>query len=44
MVERTGIAAGPDLKCHPHMLRHACGFAVANEGHDSRALPTHASK
>jgi type 1 fimbriae regulatory protein FimB/type 1 fimbriae regulatory protein FimE len=22
----------------PHMLRHACGFALANKGHDSRAL------
>ena len=23
---------------HPHMLRHACGFALANKGHDTRAL------
>jgi site-specific recombinase XerD len=22
----------------PHMLRHACGFALANKGHDTRAL------
>ena len=21
-----------------HMLRHACGFALANKGHDTRAL------
>jgi site-specific recombinase XerD len=21
------------------MLRHACGFALANPGHDTRALP-----
>ena len=20
---------------HPHMLRHACGFALANKGHDT---------
>ena len=26
------------FKCHPHMLRHACGFALANAGHDTRAL------
>jgi site-specific recombinase XerD len=26
------------LKAHPHMLRHACGFALANKGHDTRAL------
>jgi site-specific recombinase XerD len=23
---------------HPHMLRHACGFALANKGHDKRSL------
>jgi integrase len=23
---------------HPHMLRHACGSALANKGHDTRAL------
>jgi integrase len=26
------------LQAHPHMLRHACGFALANAGHDTRAL------
>jgi integrase len=25
---------------HPHMLRHACGFKLANDGHDTRALCT----
>ena len=38
MIERAGIAAGFDFKAHPHMLRHACGFALANAGHDTRAL------
>ena len=23
---------------HPHMLRHGCGCALANAGHDTRAL------
>jgi site-specific recombinase XerD len=23
---------------HVHMLRHACGYALANRGHDTRAL------
>ncbi|HEY2756949.1 MAG TPA: tyrosine-type recombinase/integrase [Pseudolabrys sp.] len=23
---------------HPHMLRHACGYTLANKGHDTRAL------
>jgi site-specific recombinase XerD len=22
----------------PHMLRHACGYALANKGHDTRAI------
>ena len=26
------------FKPHPHMLRHACGYALANKGHDTRAL------
>jgi site-specific recombinase XerD len=23
---------------HPHMLRHGCGYALANAGHDTRRL------
>ena len=38
LVERAGAAAGLGFKAHPHMLRHACGFALANKGHDTRAL------
>jgi type 1 fimbriae regulatory protein FimB/type 1 fimbriae regulatory protein FimE len=38
MVERAGEAARLGFKAHPHMLRHACGFALANKGHDTRAL------
>jgi integrase len=38
MIERAGEAAGLKFKAHPHMLRHACGFALANKGHDTRAL------
>jgi integrase len=38
MIERTGVAAGLKFKAHPHMLRHACGYALANKGHDTRAL------
>ena len=26
------------FKAHPHMLRHAFGHALANKGHDTRAL------
>ena len=38
MVERAGIEAKLGFKAHPHMLRHACGYALANRGHDTRAL------
>ena len=36
MVERAG--SGFTFKVHPHMLRHACGFKLANDGHDTRSL------
>ena len=38
MMERAAKSAGLGIKVHPHMLRHACGFALANAGHDTRAL------
>src|SRR5438874_5965463 len=38
MIGRAGSAAALGLKVHPHMLRHACGFALANAGHDTRAI------
>ena len=38
MVKRAGEAAKLGFKSHPHMLRHACGFALANKGHDTRSL------
>jgi site-specific recombinase XerD len=37
MVERARQAKLA-FKAHPHMLRHACGYALANKGHDTRAL------
>jgi site-specific recombinase XerD len=37
MIERA-VEAGFGFKAHPHMLRHACGYALANKGHDTRAL------
>jgi site-specific recombinase XerD len=38
MVERAEPVAKLAFKAHPHMLRHACGFALANKGVDTRAL------
>jgi type 1 fimbriae regulatory protein FimB/type 1 fimbriae regulatory protein FimE len=31
MVARAGVAASFKFAVHPHMLRHACGFALANK-------------
>jgi type 1 fimbriae regulatory protein FimB/type 1 fimbriae regulatory protein FimE len=38
LMSRAGEAAGLKIKVHPHMLRHACGFTLANAGKDTRAL------
>ena len=38
MLERAAQAADLEIKAHAHMLRHACGFALANAGHDTRSL------
>ena len=38
MIERAGVEARFGFKAHPHMLRHACGYALANKGHDTRSL------
>jgi type 1 fimbriae regulatory protein FimB/type 1 fimbriae regulatory protein FimE len=38
MVERASAEAKLGFKAHPHMLRHACGYALANRRHDTRAL------
>jgi site-specific recombinase XerD len=38
LFERLGGRAGMPFTIFPHMLRHACGYALANAGHDTRAL------
>jgi site-specific recombinase XerD len=38
IVSAAAQRAGLEIKAHPHMLRHACGFKLANDGHDTRAL------
>jgi integrase len=38
LVKRIGERAGFDFPVHVHMLRHACGYALANQGHDTRAI------
>jgi type 1 fimbriae regulatory protein FimB/type 1 fimbriae regulatory protein FimE len=38
MVERAAASARLGIKAHAHMLRHACGYKLANDGHDTRSL------
>ena len=38
MVARAGQHAGFTFPIHPHMLRHATGYKLANDGHDTRAI------
>jgi len=38
LVTRISLVAKLPFPVHPHMLRHACGFKLANEGHDTRSL------
>lgn len=41
MIGRVGQQAGLGFPVHPHMLRHACGFKLANDGRDTRAIQSY---
>jgi site-specific recombinase XerD len=41
MIERAGAEVGFDFKAHPHMLRHAYGYALAHAGHALQAYLGH---
>jgi integrase len=38
LIERAADAVDLGIKAHAHMLRHACGYKLANDGHDTRAI------
>jgi site-specific recombinase XerD len=38
MVARAGEAARFSFLVHSHMLRHGCGYKLANDGQDTRAI------
>ena len=38
MVDRAARAASLSIKVHPHMLRHSCGYKLANDGVDTRTI------
>jgi len=37
-MQTYGEAAPLPVHVHPHMLRHACGFALADQGADTRLI------
>jgi integrase len=38
LVTRAGREAEMEFPVHPHMLRHACGYYLANKGVDTRTI------
>jgi integrase len=38
LVATIGQRAGLLMPVHPHMLRHSCGYALANKGYDTRLI------
>ena len=38
IILRAGVDAQLPFPVHPHMLRHACGFYLANKGVDTRSI------
>jgi type 1 fimbriae regulatory protein FimE len=38
IVGRAGQRAGIEFSVHPHMLRHATGYKLANDGQDTRSI------
>ena len=41
MLKRAAEKAGLGINVHPHMLRHACGYKLANDGVDTRSLQSY---
>jgi len=38
IIQRSGVLAGTSTATHPHMLRHACGYELAERGTDTRLI------
>ena len=38
LIKRIGARTGFGFPVHAHMLRRGCGYALANAGHDTRAI------
>jgi type 1 fimbriae regulatory protein FimE len=38
LLSRIAELSSLPFSVHPHMLRHACGYKLVNDGHDTRAI------
>jgi type 1 fimbriae regulatory protein FimE len=38
ILTRVAQLSSLSFSVHPHMLRHACGYKLVNEGHDTRSI------
>ena len=38
LLTRVAECSSISLTVHPHMLRHACGYKLVNDGHDIRMI------
>ncbi|HCR2161329.1 TPA: tyrosine-type recombinase/integrase [Enterobacter asburiae] len=38
LIRQHSIMAGLDIQAHPHMLRHGCGYELAEQGMDTRLI------
>ena len=38
LLSRVAQLSSLRFSVHPHMLRHACGYKLVNEGHDTRSI------
>lgn len=38
IIKKCGMRSDINIHTHPHMLRHACGYTLANEGADTRLI------
>ena len=38
LLSRISQLCSWSFSIHPHMLRHACGYTLVNDGHDTRAI------
>ncbi|ELK1656958.1 tyrosine-type recombinase/integrase [Salmonella enterica] len=38
LCKKISLKAGLGMNIHPHMFRHACGYALANQGMDTRLI------